>query len=227
MSAPASTAASTSSCRVRPQTLTSGRERSSRELRPGSGARISVEPDEHRLRAGELGRGALRPRLDRRLGDDDAVARGGGEQLELGAPVDRERREVAGVDADHGRRRARSRGRARRGRAPRRACRGRARRRREGGRSTARRRGRAGSADAASAPASAAACRCSRREKKPFASSGSEVAARAARRSANEPPKRSSTSTAHRPRPGALVARARPRPTSPSGGGRPPRASGA
>ncbi len=44
MSAPASTAASTSSCRVSPQTFTSGRESSSRSFAPGSGARISAVP---------------------------------------------------------------------------------------------------------------------------------------------------------------------------------------
>src|SRR5262249_25544480 len=43
-SAPASTAASTSSWRVSPQTFTSGRDMSSCSFAPGSGARMSVEP---------------------------------------------------------------------------------------------------------------------------------------------------------------------------------------
>ena len=68
-SAPASTAASTSSWRVRPQTLTSGRAISSASFAPGSAARISVEPTSIAFGAGELGRGALGARLDRGLGD--------------------------------------------------------------------------------------------------------------------------------------------------------------
>ncbi len=43
-SAPASAAAATSSSRVRPQTLTSGRETSSASFSPGSGARMRAEP---------------------------------------------------------------------------------------------------------------------------------------------------------------------------------------
>ena len=48
---------------------------------------------------------------------------------------------------------------------------------------------------AASAPASLAVRRWSRVEKKPLASSGIAVAARAARRSSHDPANRSSTST--------------------------------
>ena len=82
-SAPASTAASTSSCRVRPQTLTSGRESSSRSFAPRVGRLHQRRADEDRVRAGELGGGALRARVDRALGDHDAVARRARDELEL------------------------------------------------------------------------------------------------------------------------------------------------
>ena len=100
-SAPASAAAATSSSRVSPHTLTRGRERSSRELRSGVGCAHERRADEDGVRAGELGRGALGARLDAALGDHDAVGRDAGEELELRLAVDRERREVAGVHAEH------------------------------------------------------------------------------------------------------------------------------
>ena len=85
-SAPASTAASTSSWRVSPQTLTSGRESSSRSFAPGSARAHQRRADEHRVRAGELGRGALGARAAiAALGDHDPVARRAREQLELRA----------------------------------------------------------------------------------------------------------------------------------------------
>ena len=101
-SAPASTAASTSSWRVSPQTLTSGRRRISRSAAPGSGARISVEPTRTAFAPGELGGGRLCGGRDPALGDQhDRVARREREQLELRRAVDPEGREVARVDADH------------------------------------------------------------------------------------------------------------------------------
>ncbi len=59
-SAPASTATSTSSWRVSPHTFTSGRESSSRSFAGGSGALHQRRADEDRVRARELGGGALR-----------------------------------------------------------------------------------------------------------------------------------------------------------------------
>ncbi len=58
--------------------------------------------DEDRVGARELGRGALGACRDGGLGDDDPVARRAREQGELCSSVDREGREVARVDADHG-----------------------------------------------------------------------------------------------------------------------------
>ncbi len=81
--------------------MTSGRESSSRSFAPGSGARISVEPTSTAFAPGQLGRGGLRARLDRALGDQHPIARRTGDQLELAAAVEIERREVARVDADH------------------------------------------------------------------------------------------------------------------------------
>ena len=58
-------------------------------------------PDEDRVRTGELGCGALRTRLDPRLRDHDPVVGHRRDELELRVTVDRERRQVARVDADH------------------------------------------------------------------------------------------------------------------------------
>ena len=58
-------------------------------------------PDEDRVRTGELGCGALRTRLDPRLRDHDPVVGHCRDELELRVTVDRERRQVARVDADH------------------------------------------------------------------------------------------------------------------------------
>ena len=58
--------------------------------------------DENRVRAGELRRRALGARVDRALGDDHAVSRRTRDELELRSAVDRERREIARVDPDHG-----------------------------------------------------------------------------------------------------------------------------
>ena len=65
--------------------------------------------DEDRVGARELGGGALRARVHAALGDDEAVARCAGDELELVRAVDAERREVAGVDADRPARREPSR----------------------------------------------------------------------------------------------------------------------
>ena len=147
------------------------------------------------------------------------------DELELGAAVDRERREVARVDADHRR--------AERDRAVELVGVVRLDERVE--------------PERAASPISCAHVRVvevaqqeQRRvgagaarglevlavEKKPFASSGASVAARAARRSSQEPPKRSSTSTEIAAAPAPRV-RGRDRRGSASGGARPPRASAA
>jgi hypothetical protein len=85
---------------VSPQTFTSGREASSASRAAGSGRAHERRADEDRVCTGELGRGALRAGLDARLGDHDAVGGDRAEEGELRPPVDRERREVARVDAD-------------------------------------------------------------------------------------------------------------------------------
>ncbi len=56
--------------------------------------------DEDRVRARQLGCGALGAGGDPTLGDDDAVVGGFRDQLELGGAIDVEGREIAGVDAD-------------------------------------------------------------------------------------------------------------------------------
>jgi hypothetical protein len=53
-----------------------------------------------RVGTGELRRSALGARLDAALRDHDAVARRACDELQLRAPVDPERREIAGVDPD-------------------------------------------------------------------------------------------------------------------------------
>ena len=100
------------------------------QLRAGLGGAHQRRADEDGVCAGELGRGRLRARVDRALRDDDAVARRLRHELELRGAVDAEGAEIAGVDADHARRRDASRARAPPRRGPRRACRGRARPRR-------------------------------------------------------------------------------------------------
>jgi hypothetical protein len=52
------------------------------------------------VRAGELGLGPLRPVRDGALGDDYPAARRSCDELELGLPVDGERRQVPRVHAD-------------------------------------------------------------------------------------------------------------------------------
>ena len=102
MSAPASTAASTSSWRVRPHTLTSGRETSSRSFAPGSGARISVEPTRIAFAPASSAAAAC-ARVSMPL---SAITIGPSAHLRparAGRAVDREVGEVAGVDTDHGR----------------------------------------------------------------------------------------------------------------------------
>ena len=83
-SAPASTAASTSSWRVSPHTLTSGRESSSRSFAPGSGARISVEPTSTAFAPASSAAAACARVCDRRLSAITMRSRGAlREQLEL------------------------------------------------------------------------------------------------------------------------------------------------
>ena len=67
---------------------------------PGSAARMSAEPTRIGVGARELRLDAVHPRGDPALGDDRAVPRRAGDELELRVPVDRERREIAGVHAD-------------------------------------------------------------------------------------------------------------------------------
>ena len=103
-SAPASTATATSSSRVSPQTFTSGRESSSRSFAGRVGGPHQRGADEDRVGAGELGRGALRARVDGALGDrrpGRAAPRATSSSCAARsiAKVD----EVARVDPDHGR----------------------------------------------------------------------------------------------------------------------------
>ena len=110
-SAPASTATSTSSWRVRPQTLTSGRESSSASFAPGSGARISVEPTSIAFAPASSAAAPCARVCDRRTRRSrSGRAAHAASSASWRAAVDLERREVAGVDADHGRA---ERGRAR------------------------------------------------------------------------------------------------------------------
>ena len=71
------------------------------QLRARVGRAHERGADEHGVRAGELGCGRLRARVNRALRDDDAVARGLRHELELRGAVDPEGAEVARVDADH------------------------------------------------------------------------------------------------------------------------------
>ena len=70
------------------------------QLRGRVGGPHQRRSDEHGVGAGELRLRAVRARVDRALRDHDAVARRAGDELELRAAVDRERGQVAGVDAD-------------------------------------------------------------------------------------------------------------------------------
>ena len=193
MSAPASAAASTSSARVRPQTFTSGRERSSASFAAGSRARMSAEPT--RIASAPASSAAAPCARDSIPLSATTIRSRGAEatSVELRTAVDRERREVARVDPDDRCVEAPRASELLRRRAPRRACRGRGRRAAPSSRrvvsSSRSRRMRS----AASAPASRALRRSSSVEKNPFASSGRCAAARAARRSSQEPPKRAST----------------------------------
>ena len=81
--------------------MTSGRRAARASFAPGIGRAHQRRADEHRICAGQLGRGRLRAGLDRALGDQDAVAGRAREQRQLAAPVEIERRQVARVDADH------------------------------------------------------------------------------------------------------------------------------
>ena len=85
--------------RVSPQTFTSGREISSRASRRDRRAH-ERRADEDRVGARKLGSRALRPCVDRALGDHDAVLRRARDELELRVAVDVEGRQVARVDAD-------------------------------------------------------------------------------------------------------------------------------
>ena len=172
-SAPASTATSTSSCRVSPQTLTSGRCTSSRSFAPGSAARISVEPTSTAFAPASSAAAAC-ARVSMPLSAITTRSRGArATSSSCAARSIANVAEVARVDPDD-RRVERDRARElvrvvrldervepeRVGRAHQLARR-------------ARRRGRAGCSSAASAPASRASRRCSGVEKKPLASSGS------------------------------------------------------
>ena len=100
-SAPASTATSTSSWRVSPHTLTSGRAINSASFAPGSGASISVEPTSIAFAPASS---AAAPWARVSIADSAttiAVPRHPREQLELAAAVELERGQVARVDADH------------------------------------------------------------------------------------------------------------------------------
>ena len=99
-SAPASSATSTSSCRVRPQTFTSGREISSASLSAGSGARMSAVPTRIASAPATSAAAPCARRVDAALGDHDARPRGARDELELRRAVDRERLQVARVDPD-------------------------------------------------------------------------------------------------------------------------------
>ncbi len=57
-------------------------------------------PDQHGIGPRKLCGGGLRARVDGALGDDDPVARRAGDERELGAPVDGEGAQVAGVQPD-------------------------------------------------------------------------------------------------------------------------------
>ena len=175
--------------------MTSGRAISSASFAPGSAARISVEPTSI-ARAPASSAAAPWARVS--IADSAITIRSRGargEQLELAAAVDRERREVARVDADHGR--------AERGRAGELAGVVRLDERVEPERRGLGQEPAAGvvvevaqdeqhGVRAGLAPRSAGA---SGVEKNPFASSGIDVAARAARRSSQLPANRASTST--------------------------------
>ena len=193
-SAPASTAASTSSWRVRPHTFTSGRRRISRRAAPGSGARMSVEPTRtafapassaaaacarwrSRSRRSGRGRAARAPAARAgRSGRSRRSTRSRALTPITGAPSATARRTSSASCASTSVSRPSASASASRAA--------------QAASSRSRR-----SSSAASAPASRASRRCSGVEKKPLASSGSATAARAARRSSQVPPKRSSTST--------------------------------
>ena len=166
------------------------------ELRARVGRAHQRRADEDGVRAGELGRGALGARL-RSRSRRSRCGRAGcrATSSSWACAVDRERREVAGVDAEHPC--------AERDPALELGCVVRLDERVEaealGDAAAAapsrRRRGRGGGGARRRRPPPSRSRRCSSVEKKPLASSGAVVAARAARRSSHVPPKRSSTST--------------------------------
>ena len=72
------------------------------QLRRRIGGPHQRRADENGVGARQLGLGAVGAGGDRALGDDDPVARGGLDELELGLPVDDKGGEIARVDPDHG-----------------------------------------------------------------------------------------------------------------------------
>ena len=193
-SAPASTATSTSSWRVRPHTLTSGRCTSSRSFAPGSAARINVEPTSTAFAPASSAAAAC-ARVSIPLSAITTRSRGA-RATSSSCParstwnVPRSRAFTPMTGASNATARASSAVSCASTSvsspsslaAPisvRAVASSRSRKMRR----------------AASAPASRASRRCSVVEKNPFARSGRPVAARAARRSFHEPSKRSSTST--------------------------------
>ena len=146
-------------------------------------------PDQDGVRARELGCGGL-AREPRSRSRRSAPGRVGAcaTQLELGAPVDAERRQVARVDPDHRGAELPSRARARPRRAPRRACRARATRRARSSAAAAASSRSRRIRSTASAPASASRHRARRgREEALGEQRQARRGARAARRSSDEP----------------------------------------
>ncbi len=101
-STPFSRQASTSSSRVIPQIFTSVAfsPRSSRRARAGSGARSSDSPTRNAPKPAAPSRSTSASRLDPALGDARDPGRQETAEARHAREVDRERREVAGVDAD-------------------------------------------------------------------------------------------------------------------------------
>ena len=100
MSAPASTAASTSSRRVRPQTFTSGRGRISRSRPAGSSARISAEPMRIASAPASSAAAPCARECTPLSATTAVVCPHARNQVQLRHAVDLECRKVARVDAD-------------------------------------------------------------------------------------------------------------------------------
>ncbi len=71
------------------------------QLRGGIWRAHQCRADENRVRARELGGGAMRAGCDAALGDDDAVTGCCRDEVQRGAAVDFERAQIACVDPDH------------------------------------------------------------------------------------------------------------------------------